>query len=179
MARARYRAGQVVRALRARANPPGDAETAAALGWLPERAAPLFLAMPANDRRHSLAVLHSLQAAGHADSALMQAALLHDAAKAGAGITLAHRVAFVLAEALFPGRLAAWAAGAAPPGDGPRRPFWVLANHPRLGAEMAAEAGCDAGAVALIRHHQSPVTPDGMDPELARALAALRAADGD
>ena len=37
-----------------------------------------------------------------------------------------------------------------------RYPFWVLANHPKRGAEMAAAAGCDPLAVTLIRRHQEP-----------------------
>ena len=41
-----------------------------------------------------------------------------------------------------------------PARDNLRYPFWALANHPQLGAEMAAAAGCDPLAVMLIRRHQ-------------------------
>ena len=46
-------------------------------------------------------------------------------------------------------------AQAPPPARGSLRyPFWAHANHPQLGAEMAAAAGCDPLAVTLIRRHQ-------------------------
>ena len=49
---------------------------------VPAAAWPLFDAMPHNDQHHSLNVLRSLRTAGHTEPALMQAALLHDVAKA-------------------------------------------------------------------------------------------------
>ena len=110
--------------------------------------------MPRNDQHHSLNVLRTLRAASHDEPALLQAALLHDAAKSAGGVTLFHRVAVVLLKIAQPD----WATRMAqtlPPARGSLRyPFWVHANHPKLGAEMAAAAGCDPLAVTLIRRHQ-------------------------
>ena len=122
--------------------------------WLPAAAWPLFDAMPHNDQHHSLNVLRSLRAADHAEPALMQAALLHDVAKSTGGVTLFHRVAVVLIKIVWPGWLARLAQAPAPARSDPRYPFWAHANHPQLGAEMAAAAGCDPLAVTLIRRHQ-------------------------
>ena len=52
--------------------------------WLPERAQPLFVAMPLDARRHSLNVLATLLAAGYDDPDLCAAALLHDMGKIAA-----------------------------------------------------------------------------------------------
>ena len=122
--------------------------------WLPTAAWPLFDAMPHNDQHHSLNVLRALRAAGHAEPALMQAALLHDVAKSTGGVTLFHRVAVVLIKIVWPDWLARMAQAPAPARSDPRYPFWAHANHPQLGAEMAAAAGCDPLAVTLIRRHQ-------------------------
>lgn len=160
--RAAYRARQFFRAVAAYLLPLSAAEQAEAHAFLPEKARPLFDAMPRNDRRHSLAVLRTLRAAGHHEPALLQAALLHDAAKAAGGVTLLHRVAVVLLKAFWPSWLAGWEGRAAPPRSDLRYPFWAHANHPATGADMAAAAGCDPLAVLLIRRHQELVaTPHG------------------
>ncbi len=162
--------------------------------------------MPRNDQHHSLAVLRTLRAAGHAEPALLQAALLHDAAKAAAGLTLLHRVAIVLLKAFRPQILHAWAALPQPAQSDLRYPFWAHANHPAAGADLAAAAGCDPLAALLIQRHQDsdskslsdsekrpqPLTDSprrgfspsggGFQPLNARAddlLAALQAADDD
>lgn len=155
--RAAYRVRQFFRALAASLAPLTAAEQAAARAVLPEMAWPLFDAMPRNDQRHSLAVLRALRAAGRHEPALLQAALLHDAAKAAAGLTLLHRVAIVLLKAFRPQVLAAWAALPQPPRSDLRYPFWAHANHPATGADMAAAAGCEPLAVLLIRRHQDLV----------------------
>jgi hypothetical protein len=118
------------------------------------------------------------------ESALMQAALLHDVAKSTGGVTLFHRVAVVLIKIMWPGWLARLAQAPAPARDAPRYPFWAHANHPQLGAEMAAAAGCDPLAVMLIRRHQEtdkraedPLRGSGGDVDLL--LTALRTADDD
>ena len=90
--------------------------------------------------------------------ALQQAALLHDVAKAGAGLTLLHRVAVVLLKES--GARTCWRG----PGrmvrsrreGNLRYPFWAHAHHPETrGAGVAAGAGCDPlAAVELIRRHQ-------------------------
>ena len=110
--------------------------------------------MPHNDQHHSLTVLRALCAAGHAEPALMQAALLHDVTPSAGGVTLFHRVAVVLIKIVWPGWLARLAPAPSPAHGDPRYPFWAHANHPQLGAKMAAAAGCDPLAVTLIRRHQ-------------------------
>ena len=152
--RAGYRVRQFVNALDAYIRPLTPGERAEAQAWLPESAWPLFDAMPRNDQRHSLNVLRTLHAAGHSEPALMQAALLHDVAKSSGGVTLFHRVAVVLIKIVWPDWFARVAQAPAPARSDPRYPFWAHANHPQLGAEMAAAAGCDPLAVTLIRRHQ-------------------------
>lgn len=182
--RAGYRVRQFVNALDAYIRPLTPGERAEAQAWQPESAWPLFDAMPRNDQRHSLNVLRTLHAAGHSEPALMQAALLHDVAKSSGGVTLLHRVASVLIKIMWPGWLARMVQAPAPARGDPRYPFWAHANHPHLGAEMAAAAGCDPLAVMLIRRHQEtgkraeePLRGSGGDIDLL--LTALQAADDD
>ena len=75
-----YRVRQFGSALATRGRPLTEAGRTEVRAWLPATAWPLFDAMPHNDQHHSLNVLSSLRAAGRAEPALMQAALLHDAA---------------------------------------------------------------------------------------------------
>ncbi len=152
--RAVYRVRQFGDALATRGRPLTEVEQAEVRAWLPSAARPLFDAMPHNDQHHSLKVLRSLRAAGHDEPALLQAALLHDVAKSAGGVTIFHRVAVVLLKIVWPDWLARLAQAPAPARGSLRYPFWMYANHPRLGAEMAAEAGCDPLAVTLIRRHQ-------------------------
>ena len=182
--RAGYRVRQFVNALDAYIRPLTPGERAEAQAWLPESAWPLFDAMPRNDQRHSLNVLRTLHAAGHSEPALMQAALLHDVAKSSGGVTLFHRVAVVLIKIVWPDWFARVAQALAPPRSDPRYPFWAHANHPQLGAELAAAAGCDPLAVTLIRQHQE--TGRGAagplregEAEVDLLLTALQAADDD
>jgi hypothetical protein len=123
----------------------------------------LFDRMPAADQSHSVALLNTLRAGGHDHPALMQAALLHDAAKSGAGITVFHRVAVVLLRAFRP----TWLAWLVCDSDQSvpdasvsqwRRPFVRYVLHPAIGADWAEAAGCHPMAVSLIRRHQSPVS---------------------
>jgi len=191
--RAAYRARQFVKAVAAYLAPLTDAERAAAHAILPATARPLFDALPRNDQRHSLAVLRTLQAARHDEIALLQAALLHDAGKAAAGLTLLHRAAIVLLKAFRPQVLAAWGELPQPARSDLRYPFWAHANHPAIGADMAAAAGCEPLAVSLIRLHQASSPTDSpcggfslsardfqsLSPPVDRLLAALQAADND
>ncbi len=181
--RAIYRARQFFAAIAAYWTPLRDDERAAARAWLPAAAWPLFDGMPRSDQRHSLKVLHTLAAAGHTERGLMQAALLHDVAKSSGRVTLCHRVAVVLLKAVRPGWLERMALRPAPGHGDLRYPFWAYANHPRLGAEMAAAAGCDPLAVTLIRRHQEPqrstFNVGTSDVPTDRLLVALKAADDD
>jgi len=149
----------------------------------------LFDRMPAPDQRHAVALLHTLRAEGHDHPALMQAALLHDAAKSGAGITIFHRVAVVLLRAFRPTWLT-WlvcdADQSTPDGSVSRwrRPFVSYVEHPAIGADWAEAADCHPMAVSLIRRHQSPVlaSDDASDDASSdvledQLLGLLQAAD--
>lgn len=147
----------------------------------------LFDRMPAADQRHAVALLKTLRAEGHDHPALMQAALLHDVAKSGAGITVFHRVAVVLLQAFRPTWLA-WLVRDANqnlPHRGVslwRQPFVRYVDHPAIGARWAEEAGCHPMAVSLMQRHQSPVSPsddassdassDALEDRLLRLLQA-------
>jgi hypothetical protein len=130
--------------------------------------------MSAADQRHAVAVLRTLCRDGHDHPALLQAALLHDVAKSGAGITVLHRVAVVLLQHWRP----AWLARLAHGGEASawRRPFARYVQHAIVGACWAEAAGCHPLAVALIRRHESPVSHPLEQPE-DRLLRLLQAAD--
>jgi HD domain len=179
-----YRARQFFHALGALVNGGQESKADAAIlaRYLspPQRA--LFNAMPAPDRHHSLAVLHTLQRMGETDPDLMTAALLHDVGKSeydAAGrrirtVPLWCRVAKVAIMMLPRGdrllrRLSAQ--GAARP-KGMRHAFYLIWEHPRLGAELATRLGVSTQCAALIRDHMRPRR--ATDPPL---LAALKRAD--
>ncbi len=148
---------------------PSDLEAVRAV--LPPKAANLFEAMPRHDQRHSLALVAALRAQGYTDLALLQAALLHDVAKAGV-VRLGHRIAIVLLNALAPGVVARL--GRNDPRSW-RFPFFVSVHHPELGAERAAQAGVDPLAVELIRLHQTHASSfrPGFPAEFLSALQAV------
>lgn len=145
----------------------------------PQRA--IFNAMPAHDRRHSLAVLHTLGRMGETDPDLMAAALLHDIGKSEYDISsrrtrtvpLWCRVAKV-AIALIPGgkRLLQRLSTAGAKQSGWRHSFYLSWEHPALGANLATQLGASAQTAALILNHMQPRHPG--DPPL---LAALKRAD--
>ncbi len=185
-----YRAAQFFAALRA--GLPGwaggkrvqdDGVVAAVLVTAAQRQ--LFDRMPANDRRHALAVARTLQETGFDHPALLQAALLHDVGKS-IGQPLPHRVLIVLLEAFWPAALA-WLSSLNARGRQPaslavlrvsawRRPFVVHARHPVIGAIWADEVGCDPLAVRLIARHQDKLDHGPGDNE-DKLLAALQRAD--
>ena len=177
--RAAYRVRQFVWALTAWWDRPTAEQLEAARRWLPEAGGLIFLRMPAVDQTHALKVLQAVQAAGFREPALAQAALLHDAAKRLGGVTLFHRVAVVLIKAFAPGQWERLKTRPAPSRRNLLYPLWAHANHPRTGAQLAAEAGCSADAVELIRRHQDPLPPEPHGAELDRLLAALQKADDD
>ena len=107
--------------------------------------------MPAADQVHSLNVLNRLVSDGVKDKDLLKAALLHDAGKSLAHPTVFVRIARVLLELLCPAgwrRLSShcyehhW-----------RYPFYVMAHHAELGAELARESGAGPRVVEIIRNH--------------------------
>lgn len=130
----------------------------------------LFEQMPQNDQRHAVAVARSLIHCGWSDIELVQAALLHDIGKTNGGLHLGYRVVIVLLRTFWPAGLKRIAAL----DTGWRRPFHIHQQHPRIGAQMAAEAGSSPRVVELIAQHQLPLAAQ----EDTKELAALKIADG-
>jgi hypothetical protein len=128
----------------------------------------LFRRMQPSEQAHAFQVLERLTAAGHADPDLLAAALLHDAGKALAPLSLVDRALVVLARQFLPAAARRWGSGE------PRgffRPFVTAAQHPAWGANLAAAAGASPRTCDLIRRHQDvPVADDLL-------LAALQSVD--
>ena len=166
-----YRVRQFVNALLAHVSPE-DLREADEL--LPAPAQELFRRMSAADQQHALHVMQALRRDGSAGPDLWAAALLHDVAKSAAQIRPWHRAIIVLSKRIAP-RFLEWLTGGEPRGW--RRPFVVHARHAAMGAEWAAQAGCSALTVSLIRRHHEPLrrAPSG---EEERLLVALQRADG-
>jgi hypothetical protein len=170
VAGALYRVRQFFAAVRAR--PPDAVELDLARRYLPPGAFELFQTMPASDRRHSLTILQGLLAQGYADLPLLQAALLHDVAKAQLG--LGARAAMILLNATSTRLLPRLAFG------NPRSwryTFFLSLHHPELGAAAAERAGLDPRAVTLIRRHQAPLAGGTDGDELGRWQRALKSLD--
>lgn len=170
MAGALYRVRQFFAALRARA--PDPAELDLARQYLSPGAFELFQTMRVSDQRHSLTIVQGLLAQGYTDLPLLQAALLHDVAKAQLG--LGARTVVILLNATSK-RLLSRLALANPRSW--RYPFYISLHHPELGAEAAAHVGLDPRAVILIRRHQRPLGTDSDGHELGRWQYALKALD--
>ena len=122
----------------------------------------LFRRLREGDQRHSLDLYERLLADGHEQPDLLQAALLHDVGKAFGPLPIGYRVIYGLS-ALLDRRLAAWLAQTDRPGW--RRPFYLAARHPEVGADAAEAAGSNPIVVRLIREHQFPG-----DDELSQLL---------
>ncbi len=167
---ARYRLGQVLSLLAARRQAPEEGPAAEVL---PPALLDLFRRMPAEDRRHALRVLADLRSRGATAPPLLQAGLLHDLGKAGAGVGLVHRVSRVALRRLAPPLWRYLSASA----TGWRRPFWVVRHHPERGAVWAESAGAAPEVVALIRHHERVAPADWAGTPLAAWHAELAWAD--
>ncbi len=165
-----HRVRQFTLALGARATPAMDEDVAQNLD---PRQQELFFQMLPMDQRHCLAVLRALRQAGHQDSSLLQAALIHDVGKSLGPVGIWHRVTAVLAKALSP-RL--W--GRLDGGPGSRLyPFRVHRHHAALGAELAAQVGCSPEVVWLVAHHEEDRSDGRARESMGARLAALQAAD--
>lgn len=143
-------------------------------GYLRSEQIALFESMPSPEQRHALAVLHTLQDMGQVESALGQAALLHDVGKMEGSIRLWHRVLTVVLQSLAPGLLLQMAR------DEPsswRYPFFVQLWHASRSADMATQVGADPLAVALIRWHHTRPEETNLDARGRALLVALRLAD--
>ncbi len=166
----RVRVRQFVRALEARRCPPDDGPAAEVL---PPNLYALYRRMSPEDRLHGLEMLELLRAAGHRDPLLLQAGLLHDVGKADSPVGIRHRILRVLLVRRLP---AVWRWLCRERG-GRREAFYVIANHPEIGAQRLAEAGADPELVELVRFHESPAPADWADTSRAQRHAALTAVD--
>jgi hypothetical protein len=142
-------------------------DSPAAAFLTPEQLA-LFRRMSTADRAHSLRVYAWLQAHWPGNDDLLTAGLLHDCGKAAAHLAVWQRTLKVLMKKLAPAR---WRRLSAPttPEDW-RYPFYILAEHPRIGAEWAADAGCSQLTCWLIANHENDISPDHPDYPLLQAL---------
>src|SRR2546423_666734 len=105
--------------------------------------------MSSADQRHSLDLCERLWRDGHVNPDLLRAALLHDVGKGTARFSVGVRVLYHLAAIGCP-PLAGWLSISS---MGWRRPFYIVAHHPRIGAAASKEAGSTARVVALIAGH--------------------------
>jgi hypothetical protein len=117
----------------------------------------LFIRLQPGEQSHSLAVFTKLSVAGEDNPDLLAAALLHDVGKTLYPLKLWERVWIVLGKAFPPGLLKRWALGDL--GDLKGLSFWkrplvVAEQHPKWGAELAAQAGSSHLVVSLICRHQ-------------------------
>jgi len=136
--------------LRARVEPSERADLAA---WLSPAQLAVFDAMHVADRRHGLDVVASLRAEGATDRDVLVAGLLHDAGKGAVGVL--PRVVYALGQAY--GRWIWRVAGLVPTW---RAALRTLRDHADRSAAIAAEAGCSARTVDLIRHQDAPRDPE-------------------
>lgn len=140
---------QVVGHLRARVT---DAERIDLAGWLSNAELALFDAMHVADRRHGLDVVRRLRANGVVEGEVLVAGLLHDCAKGDTGVL--PRIAYSVGQR-YGSR--AWRLAGIVPG-------WSVALerlrvHAEASAFAAAQAGCSARTVELIRNQDEPLDP--------------------
>jgi hypothetical protein len=133
----------------------------------------LFERFSQPDQWHSYRVMKMLQTAGHTQQPLLVAALLHDVGKTKLPLSIWQRSLIVLASIFLPRQTAVWGREAA---AGWKRPFAVKVQHPIWSAEMAAAAGCQPQAIALMRRHQDTIPLDDTSQE-AELLRLLQWAD--
>jgi hypothetical protein len=145
----RRRVAQFFGALTARVRPE---DMVAISNYLEPQQMALFRRMSLWDQSHSLNVFARLRAAGQTDSELLQAALLHDAGKSLAPVTVWHRVFVVLLASVNKSALkristndSTWGA-----------PISALVGHSESGARLAGEAGCSALVQEYICQHDKP-----------------------
>jgi hypothetical protein len=138
--------------LRARVS---DAEREALAERLTAVQLALFDRMQLADRRHGLDVMADLAGRGQTDADLLLAGVLHDCGK-GPRVRFAHRVAWSLGQ-----RYGAWIWLAAAHMPTFRTGLAAMRDHAERSARLAAEAGCSARAVDLIRHQENPTDDAG------------------
>ena len=133
----------------------------------------LFRQMPPSEQVHAFHVFQNLETAGHADSDLLAAALLHDVGKILSPLSIFDRVIVVLGRHFFPKAARRWGGGMP---RGLRRPFVVAACHAEWGADLVEQSGASRRTVELIRCHQNPPNPKPAS-RTERLLAVLQAVD--
>ncbi|HVB65319.1 MAG TPA: HD domain-containing protein [Nitrolancea sp.] len=104
------------------------------------------------DRAHLLAVYQRLQRLGCRDADVFTAGLLHDVGKVDGDVRvgLVHRTVAVLLGAISPKLIDRLARSE---GGRWRRPFQLVNMHPRRGARLARDVGCNQRVCWLIEHH--------------------------
>jgi hypothetical protein len=138
--------------LRARVS---EAEREAFAGRLAPAQLALFDRMHLADRRHGLDVMTDLERRGAVDQDLLVAGLLHDCGK-GPRIRFVHRVAWSLGQ-----HYGAWIWRAAARVPTFRAGLAAMRDHAERSARLAAEAGCSARTIALIRNQEKPTDEEG------------------
>ena len=128
-------------------------ERSALVVWTSPPQLALFDSTCVADRRHGLDVVASLRAERVIDPDLLIAGLLHDAGKGETGVW--PRVAYALGQ-----RYGAWVWRVARVAPGFGAALERLRTHAETSASLAAEAGCSARTVELIRNQDAPVDPD-------------------
>ena len=121
--------------------------------WLTPAQLALFDGMHVADRRHGLDVVATLRREGATDPELLLAGLLHDAGKGDTGVW--PRVAFALGQRYGS---VAWRLASIVPGW--KAALHRLRAHADVSGRLAAEAGCSARTVALIRDQDAPRDPE-------------------
>ncbi|MBI3359618.1 MAG: HD domain-containing protein [Chloroflexi bacterium] len=170
--RALYRLWQFGQYLGAQLTP---ADRQAARERLGPQLAALFERMTPGEQAHSFRVMEALILRGESDPDLLIAALLHDAGKVRAPVSVLERVAVVLLRKAAP-RLAEGWSEALRETHGWCRAFVAAHRHAEWGAEMAECAGASPRAIALIRRHQMPVPAPPLSED-DRLLTVLQQAD--
>jgi hypothetical protein len=131
--------------------------------WLTPAQLALFDTMTVADRRHGLDVMAYLRAGAGSGAAsgasvdpeLLLAGLLHDCGK-GSHVRLLHRITFSLGQ-----HYGAWIWRLAEHLPTFRAGLAGLRQHAERSAELAAETGCSAATIELIRNQEAPTNDAG------------------
>ncbi len=161
-----YRVGEFFRAVTAKPDPE---MARIASKYLSPSLLELFERMSPYDQAHCVAVMNRLLDSGEEDPDLLAAALLHDVGKSKIKLSVWYRVAAVLLRE----KLRFFACKT--PGKPLCYSVYIQVEHPRIGAEMAKQAGCSDRCARLILYHQEKNPP--LEPEERRMVSVLQQAD--